>query len=170
MSIWLISFLIGVFCTYYCCDKFYLIDFRTFLQFIKLILNSGYVTQNSCNFQHGVLHEFANGPLFLLSLEILMNILKNITPRKKLCWIDLDKLYEITLYFHFITNFVKVSIILGCAEKATLACINLDSSTTTDWNNSSVKCKLSHSSRWDIKYEVSGQLNVNINFHWWSTL
>lgn len=34
--------------------NFYLIDFRTFLQFIKLILNSDYVMQNSCNFEHGV--------------------------------------------------------------------------------------------------------------------
>lgn len=65
-------------------------------------------------------------PPFLRSSKMLVKIVQDITSRKKFCWIYLDRLYGITLCFHITINFVKVSIILGCAEKAILACINLD--------------------------------------------
>lgn len=102
----------SAFC-HHCIHRLYSIDFWPFLQFIKFILNSDYVP-------HILASSYMVSSMSLLipsllSSKILVKLLNNVISRKRLCWLYLDRLYEITLYFHITKK--KVSFILGFVEK-----------------------------------------------------
>lgn len=114
----------SAFC-HHCIHILYSIDFWPFLQFIKLNLNSDYVP-------HILASSYMVSSMSLLipsllSSKILVKVLNNVISMKRLCWLYLDRLYEICIFT--LPKKKNLSFILGFVEKkkkVVAACINLE--------------------------------------------